>query len=178
MAWLPSSALRCRRGGRSGLWRTTRCSRRARSLSCSSSRRRTRRLFLATARRLGLSTTAAHPQPHSHSGAARRAPRHERRQVDAAAAPRRNARQRRSARRSAERHRKRQLIIRSRIVCLLFVIRLRRRVRLRRDLGDLDELTSQSSQEAVVKRDRPSSRSDSDTAVCDRVWIALFACCA
>ena len=81
---------------------------------------------LATARRLGLSTTAANPQPHSHSGAARQAPRHERRQVEAAANPRRNARQKRSARRSAERHRQRQLVIRSRIICLLFVIRLRR----------------------------------------------------
>ena len=118
---------------------------------------------LATARRLGFSTTVAQPQPHSHSGAAHRAPQRERRQVVVAATPRRNARQRRSARRSAERHRKRQLIIRSRILCLLFVIRLRRRVRARRDLGDLDELASQSSQEAVAKRDRPSSRSDSDT---------------
>ena len=131
-----------------------RCSRRARSSSCSDSCRQTRRPS-ATARRLGLSTTAANPQPHSHSGAARQAPRHERRQVEAAATPRRNARQKRSARRSAERHRQRQLVIRSRIICLLFVIRLRRRVRLRRDLGDLDELASQSSQEAVAKRDRP-----------------------
>ena len=134
-----------------------------RSSSCSDSCRQTRKKALATARRLGLSTTAANPQPHSHSGAARQAPRHERRQVEAAATPRRNARQKQSARRSAERHRQRQLVIRSRIICLLFVIRLRRRVRLRRDLGDLDELASQSSQEAVAKRDRPSSRSGSDT---------------
>ena len=45
---------------------------------------------------------------------------------------------------------------------VLFVLRLRRRVRLRRDIGDLDELSSQSSEEAIAKRDRPSSRSGSD----------------
>ena len=49
------------------------------------------------------------------------------------------------------------------MLCLLFVIRLRCRARLRRDLDDLDELASQSSDEAAAKRGRPSSRSGSDT---------------
>ena len=43
-------------------------------------------------------------------------------------------------------------------------IRLRRRARLRRDLDDLDELASQSSDEADAKRGRPSAGSGSDTA--------------
>ena len=96
---------------------------------------------LATARRLGCFASAGHP--HSHplppAASAARATRPPKQQADVV--PRCNARQRRSALRSAKRHRSRQLVIRSRILALLFCIRLKRRVRLRRDLHDLDALS-------------------------------------
>ena len=60
----------------------------------------------------------------------------------------------------------RQRVIRSRILALLFVIRLRRRVRLRRDLRDLETLSTgtESGRQAASKRDRhgPGSSSSSE----------------
>jgi len=54
-----------------------------------------------------------------------------------------SARKRRSAARSARHHAaiERRRINRSRILALLFLVRLRRRVRLRRNLDDLEELS-------------------------------------
>ena len=121
---------------------------------------------LATARRIGIMFSAG--QPHSHpqgaaAAATRRAPSS---QQPVCAVPRANARQRRSAERSARRHGERQRVIRSRILALLFVIRLRRRVRLRRDLRDLETLNTEtdSGRQAASKRDRhgPGSGSSSD----------------
>ena len=84
-----------------------------------------------------------------------------------------SASRRRSAARSAQHHRRleRLRILRSRSLALLFITRLRRRVRLRRAVSDLDEMSDASDGGRTVgvgspaKRgttDRPSSSSSED----------------
>jgi hypothetical protein len=72
-----------------------------------------------------------------------------------------NARKRRSAKRSARRHRQRRW--RSDVLALIFLLRLRRRVRLRRDLVDLEELrdvpTELASKRGRAVREESSSSS-------------------
>lgn len=89
------------------------------------------------------------------------------RSADGASARASNARQRRSAARSARRHLQRQRYIRSRMLAVLFALRLRRRARLRRALQDVGELSDASSdgQSVPAKRgtaDRPPSSSSGD----------------
>ena len=76
-----------------------------------------------------------------------------------------NAKRRRSAARSARRHLQRQRCIRSRMLAVLFALRLRRRARLRRALQDVGELSDASSDgQLAAKRgtsDRPPSSSSS-----------------
>jgi hypothetical protein len=123
---------------------------------------------LATARRLGFSTSAGHP--HSHPPPVASAVRAARPPVQQAVVePRRNARQRRSAQRSAERHAKLQRITRrrNRIIAMVFdfVFRLRRRARLRRDLQDLEEL--EAARPLAAKRGPESEPRSSSASSCD-----------
>ena len=117
-------------------------------------------------------TRRPHPQPQPHPpsvavavvarhGASAAPPPRERPAGDSSTAVG-NARQRRSAARSALRHAARRRMIRSQVLATLFVIRLRRRVRLRRGLEELEELADSDPAGEAVKRGRPSSRSDSE----------------
>ena len=75
-----------------------------------------------------------------------------------------NANKRRSAARSARRHAERQRAIRSRILAVLYLLRLRRRARLRRDLADLESVESLPlalPSDPTSKRGRASSSDDS-----------------
>ena len=54
-------------------------------------------------------------------------------------------------------------MIRSRVLAILFALKLRRRVRLRRGLEELEELADLDQFGDAVKRGRPPSRSDSDS---------------
>ena len=76
-----------------------------------------------------------------------------------------NARQRRSAERSAQRHMQRQRFTRSRMILVLFIVRLRRRARLRRDLRDLEELDW--ARPPAVKRGHESEPPSSSASSCD-----------
>jgi hypothetical protein len=128
---------------------------------------------MAAARRLGFSRGAG--QPLSHAGlphATSRASRQEARDAQRVP-PQGNAKQRRSWQRSAARHAARQRFIRSRFLATLFVIRLRRRARLRRAFRELDELRDESVSDeaadqaghdtALSKRERASSPSSSSS---------------
>jgi hypothetical protein len=123
---------------------------------------------LAAARRLGLSTIAGHPQSHPQPPAAARAARPPQQQQQVSVEPRRNARRRRSAERSARRHACMRLrATRSRTIAIvwLFVFKLRRRVRLRRDLQDLEEL--ESARPFAVKRGPEGEPHSSSASSCD-----------
>ena len=76
--------------------------------------------------------------------------------------PQPNSAKRRSAARSARKHAGRQRAIRCHILAVLYVLRLRRRVRLRCALQDLEELSTAPG--PVSKRDR-SQRSSSASSV-------------
>ena len=122
---------------------------------------------LATARRLGFSTIAGHPQSHPQPPVAARAARPPQQQ-QVGVQPRRNARQRRSAERSAQRHAWTQRrATRSRTIAAvwLFVLKLQRRVRLRRDLRDLEEL--ESARPFAVKRGPEGEPQSSSASSCD-----------
>lgn len=83
-----------------------------------------------------------------------------------ASAPRANASKRRSAARSAKRHALRRRQIRIPSIALLFVSRLRRRARRRREQEDIGEL-SDGEPSVTVKRgsaDRPSSSSSAGSS--------------
>jgi hypothetical protein len=87
------------------------------------------------------------------------------------AAPRANARRRRSAERSARRHVRRSRPIRTAALALMFISKLCRGVRLRRNLVELDDLACHVDDDALVcfaaadaKRARPASRTSSSEA--------------
>ena len=117
------------------------------------------------------------PQPHRPTTAAAAAFGHD---ASMAAPPPRgagdslarspNARRRRSAARSARHHEQRRtaavrLAIRSRTIAVLFVIRLRRRARLQRDLKDLEELDF--ARPLATKRGPESEPHSSSASSCD-----------
>ena len=116
---------------------------------------------LATARRLGFSSGG---QQRPRALLADAAPARASRAVGTQhppAPPRANARQRRSAERSARRHAARQRRLRATALAVLFLSRLRRRARLRRDLQDLEELADAAPTDALAKRGRSSRGSSS-----------------
>ena len=87
-----------------------------------------------------------------------------------------NARKRRSAKRSARRHRQRRW--RSDVLALIFLLRLRRRVRLRRDLVDLEELrdvpTELASKRGRAVREESSSSSSGTGSLSSRSSAFFF----
>ena len=107
------------------------------------------------------------PQPAAAAGGAATAVVSSRdRPADGTSARAGNAKQRRSAARSARRHLQRRRCVRSRVLAVLFALRLRRRARLRRALQDVGELSDASSDgpSLAAKRgtgDRPPSSSSS-----------------
>ena len=84
--------------------------------------------------------------------------------VVAMAAP--NARERRSAVRSGRRHAaRRQRLVRCQVWALVFLLKLRRRARLRRDLTDLEELSAAPADDASAsKRVRSDSPPTSESS--------------
>ena len=84
----------------------------------------------------------------------------------AAPLPARNARQRKSAKRSARHHAVKRWRVQA--LTVLFSVRLRRRVRLRRDLADLDELSDEPSDVLpdVLSAKRGRGSSSSSAADC------------
>ena len=94
-----------------------------------------------TARRLGLFSTQPQSQQTARSGAAAKVA--SVRRTPGAASGRTaepNSRQRRSALRSARRHAQLQVQVYRTAIAILYICRLRRRCRLRRDLADLESL--------------------------------------
>ena len=137
-----------------------------------------------TARRLGLFSTQPQSQQTARSGAAAKVA--SVRRTPGAASGRTaepNSRQRRSALRSARRHAQLQVQVYRTAIAILYICRLRRRCRLRRDLADLESLensahdnnsgfqvgfvpTSSGLMEASRsrRRDRPPSSASSSAA--------------
>ena len=138
-----------------------------------------------TARRLGLFSTQPQSQQTARSGAAAKVA--SVRRTPGAASGRTaepNSRQRRSALRSARRHAQLQVQVYRTAIAILYICRLRRRCRLRRDLADLESLensahdnnsgfqvgfvpTSSGLMEASRsrRRDRPPSSASSSAAL-------------
>ena len=164
MTWRPSLAQRYRSA--SGRWRSARCSRRGMSMSCSSSSRQTGRPLRRHVASASCAASAGHPHSQqkaaadAHPRAARVAP-----AAPDASNPRGNARQRCSAERSAQRHAARRMVMRTRCLALLFVIRLRRHARVRRDLEDLEELGL--ARHLASKRGPESEPHSSSASSCD-----------
>jgi hypothetical protein len=88
------------------------------------------------------------------------------RPVGDAPAPAANARRRRSAERSARRHCARQRPVRCCALAILFILRVRRRVRLRRDLHDLEVLSDGAFGVRLLRKreSRPPSSTSSSSA--------------